>query len=336
MPSPLLNNKYLADREAKRRADRLAWENEGQPSAPRVPLSNEFPVESDPVAAAKAFLARPPITRYADELEAGREAKRRTTIAPAPVSLRGLTEAGLVGGSLGLELAPSMEENLPMAALGELKYANPLYRAALGLYGARQVVVPEADETRLQGVGNIALAALGPVAKYGGRAIKSGARFVKGVAGKAKAAQASRATTQTADAAYERTAGSVRGSGPRVAPQRPRPTPTAGDVLHDPAEQFADVGRRTKAAQPKYSNVRDYSATSTWNPKTARQDWAAGTMDTSEMSPTSLQALGRVVGEPVRANPLGTAGPRRGPVDLGSLTGDELARQRIMLGLLGK
>lgn len=126
-----------------------------QPGDPGFDWSKyaEFRKGNDPLAEAQAFLADPrrsmaPVPTSSD-IES---AKRNTTVAQEPMSLRGLTDIG-ENAALPLGLAGMVPSPLSPVLLGSSA-------ALAGLGGLRKLINPQADESRIGGAVQAGLSAL--------------------------------------------------------------------------------------------------------------------------------------------------------------------------------
>ncbi len=122
--------------------------NEAQNVDYQDPYANE-PSVDEILAGAKDFLGRPDVTNGMMPSHA----PQGSTGANIPVSLRSLTDAARVGGSLGLEgVESSPTASWPVKGAAMLgKYAVPTYAVPLALSGLQQLIAPEADQSRISG-----------------------------------------------------------------------------------------------------------------------------------------------------------------------------------------
>jgi len=144
-----------------------------------------YNAETDPAVQARRFLDNPSLPRSgaAPTQEDIDYAKRVTTAPPRATSLRDLTEAAKMGGSLGFEAVEQNSKSPVLrTAAGYGKYMLPTYAPALALSGIRKLIAPEqqtefhlsgdeqgplpdTSESRWEGAGELGMAAAGPIAR---------------------------------------------------------------------------------------------------------------------------------------------------------------------------
>lgn len=168
---------------------------------------------SDPVAEAKAFLAKPSVLDTTDP-EAAAYAERVSTTPHQHPSFKDFTETAKMGGSLGLEAiekSPRPINPLLRMGAGAAKYASPLYAVPAALSGLRQLITPERsgsiivpdEESRLGGLLELGGAALSAGSMVTPKTGLRPSKLVPTVADRTgKAAQSRFLARQLADTGY--------------------------------------------------------------------------------------------------------------------------------------